>query len=98
MRGTRWAMGAALCLALSGAGWGRPGVLVGIQNRDNQRLRTVWLTEGAPVVEVTPLVVPRGTGFWRLGLLNGCIRERGSFEENGWEEFESQHLWAAPLG
>jgi len=67
-------------------------------------LRTIWISAGAePVVpiEVPDLLLPRRTGFWRLGLLGSCAEEPHKTADDqidGVETVFGDDLWAAPLG
>ncbi len=71
-------------------------------------LRTVWIpldprdgTSRITPVEISDLLIPRRTGFWRAGLLGTCV-------ENSIEDIDGKsigtgasvadHFWAAPLG
>jgi hypothetical protein len=87
------------------------GVLVGVERLSEDvvgapagTLRTLWIQMGgakpptaAMVVEVADLLVPRGTGFWRLGRTATCAE--GEADEPGQVAVAiSQYLWAAPVG
>ena len=53
------------------------GVLVGLAVKPGNDLRTLWLfprAEGFAALELTPLVVPRRDGFWRLGIQRRCAQ------------------------
>src|SRR5690348_3146386 len=94
MLGMRWWVVGAVLLA-SATARGQVGVLVGLRAASHQ-LRTVWLTGDAPPVEVTPLVVPRRTGFWRLGVLPTCFADP-SLTKGEVELYADEHVWAAPV-
>jgi hypothetical protein len=91
----RWWVCGAVLLA-SATAWGQVGVLVGLASASHH-LRTVWLTGDAPPLEVTPLVVPRRTGFWRLGVLPTCFHDP-SIVEGEVELYTDEHVWATPAG
>jgi hypothetical protein len=95
MSGMRWWVLGAVLLA-SATARGQVGVLVGLA-APSHRLRTIWLSGDAPPLEVTPLVVPRRTGFWRLGVLPTCSTSPSPAEAEV-EQYADEHVWAAPAG
>jgi len=89
------------------------GVLVGLHdvggesvpsaNGDSEppsvgRLRTLWM-RGGESLELTNLLLPRRSGFWRVGLLGECAEEKediGDTVRIG--TTIADHLWATPVG
>lgn len=113
---TAWLV-AALCTTLSPSASQGPaeaiGVLIGLRNSaDNflesknppqiDQLRTVWI-HGTPLapIEVPNLLVPRRSGFWRVGVHGGCseqeYRDRND-TPSGSETELSAMIVAAPVG
>jgi hypothetical protein len=68
-------------------------------------LRTIWISAGGPEpivpIEIPDLLLPRRTGFWRLGLLGWCAEEPhkdADHKIDGVEAMFGDHLWAVPIG
>jgi len=70
------------------------------------RLHTLWIAGVTPSKPAGPvalahLLVPRKTGFWRMGLLGECAEEpETDFEDKrlGMGTTIADHPWAAPAG
>jgi hypothetical protein len=89
------------------------GVLVGFQRLGEDvlgappsTLRTLWIriddaapSRAARTVDVSDLLVPRQSGFWRVGRLATCSEAPLEPDEPGRIAVGiSQYLWAVPLG
>jgi hypothetical protein len=97
----RWAAVAIAWAALSAAPTaadGEVGALVGLAGPGG-KLRTVWLPAAgkAEPVQLTPLIVPRRDGFWRLGLVDTCGQEDVGMAGPAWSAETAQYIWAAPI-
>ena len=88
----------------------RLGLLIGLHHRGGDAtgettsggLRTLWIqgtargTIAAPV-ELANLLVPRRSGFWRVGLYGECAEERELVDDRDGATV-ADHVWAAPVG
>jgi hypothetical protein len=85
------------------------GVLVGLRYQSPAdpgmdsaaSFRTLWLAprgDGLAVAaEIPQLIVPRRTGFWRLGVLETCRQEESELLGGGYSLDRTQSLWAVSL-
>ena len=76
------------------------GVLVGLRNDEGTGFRTLWLAPGNgafAATEVAHLIVPRRTGFWRLGVAEACSQGQWEMQEPGWALFLTEYLFAVPV-
>jgi len=88
------------------------GVLVGVYHLEDYltrgltkpavaTLRTIWLaSEGATATALTPLLVPRQSGFWWMGLTYSCTQaphEIGDGTRRGDEVYVRDTPWVSPV-
>jgi len=88
------------------------GVLVGIhrvggyaspfQRPTPSSLQTVWLdADSAATLALPGLLVPRSSGFWRIGLTSNCSEELHSAPDDAVAQIEieiTDALWSSPIG